>query len=162
MLTELLVGCHDFQNSVGKVLGVGGHESDTYDTLDTACHLQNICKVVSTVVIRIHVLTQENDFAESLFGHLLYFPENLLGWAAAFPTPRIGYDAVGTVIITSPTDGYPSADTSFSGRKDSTVGFVHVKVCLYARTMQAVVYDVGEFAVFIGSDDTIDERLHIE
>jgi len=64
------------------------------------------CSVLIFPAIGIHVLTQQGDFPHIVGGKLVQLRQNLCWIAGNLPSPHVGNDAVGAVVVAAVHDGY--------------------------------------------------------
>ena len=99
---DLLGMLHHLDQLIRQILGVGGHETDSLQSLNFFYFLQKLCKgngLFQVLAIGIHILSQQHDLYNAICHQSLDLPDDILRITASLPTTDIRHNTVAAEII---------------------------------------------------------------
>ena len=87
---------------IRQILGVGGHETDPLQSLDSFYFLQKLCKgngLFQIFTVGIYILSQQHDLHNAVRHQSLDLTDDILRITAALPATDIRYNTVAAEII---------------------------------------------------------------
>ena len=124
MLDDLVLGRHGFDEAVGGVLRVAGHEAEDEIPVQRADAVHELGNIDAPVIVRpavigIDVLPEEGDVLRAVCNEGFRFVEDGVCRAASLPSADVGNDAVRAEIVAAVHDGEPCHVLRFAADRDA-------------------------------------------
>ena len=116
VLAQLGLGSNGVDELMAGILGVAGHKPDVVVSGHGAQQVQQVGEVdlfFQTFAVAVDVLSQKGDLLVASFHQPPELCQNVPGFAAFFPSPDIGHDAVCAEVIAAIHDGQPGTELTF-------------------------------------------------
>ena len=102
MSADLLGMLHHLDQLIRQIFGVGGHETNPLQSLDSFYILQKLCKgngLFQIFTVRIYILSQQHDLYNAVCHQTLDLPDDILRITASLSAADIGDNTIATEII---------------------------------------------------------------
>ena len=164
MTADLFRLCHNLDQLVRQILRMRGHKPYSFQTIDLYHLTQELRESDRTrqiLPVRIHVLSQQHDFFDSVIHQLTDLFQDLFRLPAALPPPYIRNDTITAEIIAAEHDIYTGLKRVFPFHRQVFHDLVGIfpDINDHPVRFQHSYQQFGKFKNIMGAKDQIYKRI---
>src|SRR5689334_20957905 len=101
VLTDCVSVRHRVNHAVAEIIGMRTCKTNSTNSVDISNGTEQICEIVTAVVIRIHCLPEQHDFSHSFTYNIRGFAHDVIELPASLGTTSGRHDAIRAAIVAS-------------------------------------------------------------
>ena len=164
MTADVRIFCHDGDQFIRKILGMGCHKTHTVQPVDLRDLPQELGKAAGLVLrqplpVGIDILSQQHDFPHAVPDQIADLTENFLRLPAVLPSSDIGNNAVRAEVVAAVHDVYAGLKEIFPVcRKffDHLIGFLQ-DIHHHALILKDTIQKLCQLIHVVGSENQINK-----